>query len=229
MQDALGDILRPGGFETTKTAIEFCKFKTGDTLLDLGCGKGATIKYLCDNYNIKAKGLDISKVLAEEAKKTNKDAEIVVSPGENIPFINEFFDGVLAECTLSLMNIENTVDEVYRVIKPNGFFVISDIYANKFEFLEELNGYSVNTCLRSPHNLNKLKNLLINKGFKILFEEKYDKYLKQLIIKIIFQQGSMENFWNIGGTCSCLDGRKFQDALKKCKLGYFLMIARKGD
>ena len=231
MQDILGNALRPGGTDITKRAVEFCKFKVEDIILDLGCGKGATIKYLFDNYNIRAKGLDISENLVKEAEAINKDSEIVVSSGENIPFYKDFFDGVFAECTLSLMsNLEKTIGEVYRVIKHGGYFIISDIYSGKTEFLEELQGYSINTCLRNPHNLLKLKNLLTEKGFNILLEEKYDKYMKQLIFKIIFQHGSMERFWNASGTtCSCLEGQGFQNALKKSKLGYFLIIAHKED
>lgn len=228
MQDALGRTLRPGGFEITEKAMDFCKFQAGDTILDLGCGKGATIKYLRDRYKIRAKGLDISQSLAEEAKKVNKDAEIVISSGESIPFENGSFNGVFAECTLSLMNdLEKTIEEVFRVMTPGGRFVISDIYANKPEYLNELKSYSVNTCLKAPHDLNELKELLIDKGFDILFEEKEDEYFKQLIIKIIFEYGSMENFWNASDACSSLDAEKFQSALKKCKLGYFLMIAHK--
>ena len=229
MQDALGITLRPGGFEITEKAMDFCKFQAGDTILDLGCGKGATIKYLYDKYKIRAKGLDISESLAVEAKKANKDAEIVISSGESIPFKNGSFNGVFAECTLSLMNdLEKTVEEVFRVMMPGGRFVISDIYANNTEYLDELKSYSVNTCLKAPHDLNKLRELLIDKGFDILFEEKEDEYFKQLIIKIIFEYGSMESFWNASQACCSLDARKFQDALKKCKLGYFLMIAHKG-
>lgn len=231
MQDTLGNTLRPGGFDLTKRAIEFCHFKENDILLDLGCGKGATIKYLSDNYNIAAKGLDISENLVEEARKINLNSDIVISSGENIPYKNKVFDGVLAECTLSLMNnMKKTIDEVSRVMKTGGYFVISDIYANETEFLEELQNYSLNTCLRHPHDLNKFKKILAEKGFNILLEEKHDKYLKQLAAQIIFQHGSMESFWNISrSNCNCADGKKFQSALKKSKLGYFLMVAYKED
>ncbi|HKM00998.1 MAG TPA: class I SAM-dependent methyltransferase [Sedimentibacter sp.] len=230
MHDTLGDTLRPGGLEITKRALEYCNFNEDDMLLDLGCGKGATIKYLHDSYNIHAKGLDISKSLAEQAKKTNENSEIVISSGENIPFENHLFDGVLAECTLSLMaNLEQVIDEVYRILKPKGYFIISDIYAKESGFLEEMNSFSLNTCLRNPHNLENLKNLLTDKGFHILLEEKHDKYIKQLIFKIIFQHESMDNFWNAssGDACSFSDRQKFQESLKKSKLGYFLLITGK--
>lgn len=226
MQSTLGDTLRPGGFEITKRAIEYCVFKDKDMLLDLGCGKGATIKYLKDNYNITAKGLDISHELVEEARR-NTESEIIIASGEDIPFEKESFSGVLAECTLSLMdNLKKAVDEVYRVLKPGGYFVISDLYINHSEYLDELQSYSVNTCLKKPHDLKKLKSILMDRGLNILLEEKYDKYIKQLVFEIIFQHGSMENFWQ-GSQNSSFDGNKFQSTLSKSKLGYFLLIARK--
>lgn len=230
MQDTLGDALRPGGTDITKKAVEFCKFKEKDKLLDLGCGKGATIKYLSDNYNIKAIGLDISENLAKEAKRINENSEIIVSSAEDMPFDRHVFDGVFAECTLSLMdNLGKVIDEVYRIIKPGGYFVISDIYAGNTKYLDELQSFSVNTCLRNPHNIDKLKDLLTEKGFNILLEEKQDEYMKKLAFKIIFQYGSMKNFWNasIGDSCNCSEANEFQDTLKKSKIGYFLMIARK--
>lgn len=226
MQSTLGDTLRPGGFEITKRAIEYCAFKDKDMLLDLGCGKGATIKYLKDNYNIAAKGLDISLELVEEARR-NTDSEIVIASGEDIPFENDSFSGVFAECTLSLMNnLRNSIDEVYRVLSPRGYFVISDLYINNTEYLDELQSYSMNTCLKRPHDIAKLKSILKSKGFNILLEEKYDKYIKQLVFKIIFQHDSMGNFWK-GSQGGSFDGSRFQSILSKSKLGYFLMIARK--
>ena len=226
MQSTLCDTVRPGGFEITKKAIEFCAFKKEDMLLDLGCGKGATIKYLKDKYNLTAKGLDISFDLAQGARRRT-GSEIVVASGEDIPFENAFFRGVFAECTLSLMNnLRKSIDEVYRVLNPGGYFVISDLHINNLEYLDELQGYSMNTCLKKPHNLEKLKSILENRGFNILVEEKYDKYIKELIFKIIFQYGSMENFWKESQGSSS-DANKFQRTLSKAKLGYFLIIGRK--
>jgi len=40
MQDALGKTLRPGGFEITKKAVDFCKFKAGVYYIRLGMRQG---------------------------------------------------------------------------------------------------------------------------------------------------------------------------------------------
>jgi len=210
MQNTLGQTLRPGGLELTKRALEFCKFKADDDkLLDLGCGKGATIKYISDFYKIDICGLDISESLVAAANEINKDAVIVISSGENTPFEDDTFNGVFAECTLSLMdNLEKTINEINRIMKCGGYVIISDVYAKNTAYLEELNSYSAETCLKNPH------------------EENYDNLMKQLVVDIIFGHNTMESFWNCTG-CHCIDGAKFQETLRKSKLGYFLMIAKK--
>lgn len=227
VQKTMGETLRPGGLESTRRALEFCKFNPSDKLLDLGCGKGRTIKFVDDIYNINMCGLDKSEKLVLEAKILNKNADIVIASGESTPFDDNFFNGVFVECTLSLMdNLENTINEINRIMKADGFLVISDVYAKNTEYLEELRGFGVDTCLKRPHDLNDLKKLLNNKGFKILLLEFYDSFLTQLVVDIIFDNNTMEGFWNCAGN-NCIDSRRFQEVLKKSKLGYFLMIGQK--
>ncbi len=227
VQQTMGETLRPGGLESTVRALKFCKFDKDDKLLDLGCGRGRTIKYMQDNHNITMQGLDISEELAKEAKELNKNSNIVISSGEDTPFEDNEFNGIFAECTLSLMdNPKNTIKEINRILKTGGYFVISDIYAKNTECLPELRNFDINTCLKRPHNMDELRNSLINTGFKILLHENYDNFIIQLIGDIIFSQGSVENFLSCGGDKD-IDGKKFHEFLKKTKIGYFLMIAQK--
>ena len=223
----MGETLRPGGLETTKRALEFCKFKPDDNLLDLGCGKGRTIKYVWDNYHINMWGLDISEKLVWEARELNKKSNICISSGEHTPFENDEFNGVFAECTLSLMdNLENTINEVNRIMEKGGSLVISDVYAKNSKYLLELKSFNLDTCLKRPHCLDVLGSLLKDRGFEILLLENYDNLIIQLVADIIFGYGSMENFFSCGGG-NCIDGKKFQEILKKSRIGYFLMIAQK--
>lgn len=229
VQDTMGETLRPGGLESTKRALEFCKFKKGDNLLDLGCGKGRTIKYVWDNHHINMWGLDISEELVREARELNKNSNICIASGDNTPFEDDEFNGVFAECTLSLMdNPENTINEINRIMKTGGYLVISDIYAKNTEYLPELKGFDLETCLKRPHDMDLLRKVLNNRGFKILLYENYDNYIIQLIGDIIFSYGSMENFFSCG-TEKCFDGKKFQETLKNSRLGYFLIIAQKEE
>jgi ubiquinone/menaquinone biosynthesis C-methylase UbiE len=227
MQKVLGETLRPGGTELTKRALEYCRFKSGDRILDLGCGTGATIKCINDFYDFHVTGLDISEKLAAQAGRLNPGVDIVVVSAENTTFENSAFDGVLAECTLSLMdNLEKSIEEINRITRRKGWLIISDVYVKNTEYMDELKKLSVGTCLKRPHDLKNLRELLNRNRFNMLILEEHDNLLLQLLADIIFEYGSMDKFWEYASGSS-IDGKSFQNILKKSKLGYFLLIACK--
>ena len=148
MREITGDTLRPGGFLLTEKAIEICQFKPHDKILDVGCGMGATVEKLKSQYEFDAYGIDPSKKLLELGRKKYGNDNLIQGKGENLPFTECFFKGVLAECTLSLMDdYEKTIMESKRVLKPNGYFYISDVYARRPEYLEGVQKHNVESCM----------------------------------------------------------------------------------
>lgn len=227
MMNMMGETLRPGGFKLTERAVEYCQLCTDDTVLDLGCGQGATVSYLKDKHNIKAVGIDTSEKLINIAKQRYKHGDFILGSGENMPFKEGSFSVVFAECTLSLMkDRDSTLKEVYRVLKKYGWFVITDVYARNPAALKELDKFSLNSCMRGLHDLDILKEKLADIGFEIMLFEDCSYFLKELLVKIIFTYGSMSVFWTAASD-GCADGCKFQELLKACKPGYFIIIARK--
>lgn len=226
MREALGETLRPGGFSLTEQGVQFCGLIADDRVLDLGCGRGATVKYLYEKHHIRAVGADPSEKLIEEAKKQVGYADFILGKGEKLPLEKDSFDCVFAECTLSLMEADPALKEVNRVLKENGWFVITDVYARNPDATGELDKFTINSCMRGLHNLPLLKEKLRKSGFSILFEENRSELLKELLVKIAFSYGSMSAFWNVTSE-NCMDGCQFHEALKKCKPGYFILIARK--
>ncbi|MEN6463527.1 MAG: DVU_1556 family methyltransferase, partial [Syntrophomonas sp.] len=149
MKEIMGETLRPGGFSLTDRGVQYCNISPGDTVLDLGCGTGATVNYLYEKYHITAVGIDPSEKMIEAAKGNYGYADFFLGKGEELPFEDESFDCVLAECTLSLMdNLDSVIKQVYRILKENGWFVISDVYAKNPEAVIKLGNCSVNSCLR---------------------------------------------------------------------------------
>lgn len=229
MRNVTGITLRPGEFILTDKAVEFCKFSSNNSIMDLGSGMGATVNYLYEKYGINAVGIDPSQKLIDIGIDKYKNINLIKGRGEQIPFQNESFDGVFAECTMSLMSDVNLViEEVFRVLKNEGWFIITDVYAKNPQFTDQLNELSVNSCMRGLHNLELLKKALIKQGFKIMILEDCSDMLKALMVKIIFSYGSMSVFWNKASECS-INREEFQKILKLCKPGYFIMIARKGE
>lgn len=227
MKNALGETLRPGGFSLTEKGVQFCKISENDPVLDLGCGRGATVNFLYEYHHIKAAGIDPSEKLISEAKYKYTYAGFIQGRGENLPFQNKSFYAVFAECTLSLMeDLDIVIDEVHRVLKNGGWFIITDVYAKNRDTVSELNGFPLNSCMRGMHDLQLLKQKLQKTGFGIEYEEDCSDLLKQLLVKIGFTYGSMSTFWNLTSE-NCIDGCRFSEALKQKKPGYFMLIVRK--
>lgn len=231
MQEMTGQTLRPGGFSLTEKAVEFCGISKGDTVLDLGCGMGATIGYLFEKHHIRGVGIDPSKKLLDIGRKKFENLDFILGSGDHLPFEEKSFSYVFAECTLSLMNDKNkSIEEVIKVLKNEGNFVITDVYAKNSNGIKALENYSFNSCMRGLHDLDLLKEKLECQGFKIIYFEDCSDLLKELMVKIIFSYGSMDVFWRKAtDNGDCLSGRKFQEILKACKPGYFMMIAKKGN
>lgn len=231
MKEVTGQTLRPGGFSLTEKAVQFCGISRDDIVLDLGCGMGATIEYLYEKHQIKGIGLDPSEKLLAIAQEKSDVLEFVLGAGDTLPFEKETFNCVFAECTLSLMDdVNETASEVFRVLKDDGYFIISDVYARAPENINALKNYSFNSCMRGLHDLDALKNSLKSCGYEILLFNDCSDLLKELLVKIIFSYGSMDVFWSkTTNNQGCVNGCGFQEILKACKPGYFLMIAKKGD
>ena len=45
-----GETIRPGGYDLTRRALELCGIRSGQTLLDIGCGYGASMEFIRENF-----------------------------------------------------------------------------------------------------------------------------------------------------------------------------------
>ena len=149
LRGVTGDTLRPGGFLLTDRAMEICKSDSQDKILDVGCGMGDTVERLRHKYKLDAFGIDPSTKLLQLAREKHGNNYFQQGKGEDIPYENSFFNVVLAECTMSLMeNYEKTIMESNRVLKQNGYFVVSDVYGRKTEYLEDVQKHNIESCMR---------------------------------------------------------------------------------
>jgi len=227
MLAATGEALRPGGFQLTEKAVQLCGLSSGDAVLDLGCGRGATVNYLYNTHRIRTIGIDPSEKLIGDARKQYGFADFLTGRGEKLPFQSESFACVFAECTLSLMeDLNRALKETFRVLKGGGRLVVTDVYAKNPQEVDGLRPFAINSCLRGLHDLTKLEKTLKETGFVVSYCEDCSNLLKELMVQTVFTFGSMAAFWNMTSG-NCMDGCQYQEALKKCKPGYFMMIAEK--
>jgi ubiquinone/menaquinone biosynthesis C-methylase UbiE len=93
-------------------------------LLDIGCGDGSFIiqfKNHCETF-----GVDISRSAIKIAKEAGISAYEVDVSSERLPFQDEYFDIIyMGDVIEHLTNPDFAINEVARVIKTNGFLVLS--------------------------------------------------------------------------------------------------------
>ncbi|AET66939.1 methylase involved in ubiquinone/menaquinone biosynthesis [Desulfosporosinus orientis DSM 765] len=235
LRQSAGDTLRPGGFYLTDLGVKCCNFPSGARVLDVGCGSGATVERLVSVYGLQAIGLDSSELLLESGIKKNPSLNLIRGLGEDLPFPAQHMDGVFAECALSVMeDMDQVLKEIFRVLKPSGWLVISDVYARNPNGLQGLQELKLDSCIRRALPKESLINKLGGQGFHLVNWMDHTNLLTQLTVDIIMTHGSMSNFWLKTSSCSCsgsdsgsVDPILVQSALKQAKMGYFQLIARK--
>ena len=227
LRQATGEILRPGGFALTDRAVGFCDFRPGAAVLDVGCGTGATVGHLINQYQLKAAGIDPSALLLELGRRRNPELPLIQAQGESLPFRTGEMEGIFAECTLSVMeDVEQALRECYRVLHPEGWLIVTDIYARNAEVIGDLRSLPLASCLTGAMSRQGVEEKLHQAGFQRVLWEDHSQVLKDLVIRLIMTHGSLENFWSKASSGTA-DGQWLQQVIARSKPGYFLLIARK--
>jgi ubiquinone/menaquinone biosynthesis C-methylase UbiE len=117
----------------TLWTLELLKVAQRECVLELGCGAGYAMKLILEKtLAAHIIGLDLSPTVIRSAALRNKKAinegraKLVQANVEKLPFPNEHFDKVFSIHTIYFWdNIAETISEIYRVLKPGGFFVVT--------------------------------------------------------------------------------------------------------
>lgn len=126
------DILHPGGYDLSKRIGEVFEMKDRK-VLDVACGRGAFACYYAKNFGARITGVDVNpdmiKSSVNRAKKEGVEdiTEFRVADALNLPFPDNSFDVVVNECAVGLTSDpQKCLDEMVRVVKPEGFVVIHE-------------------------------------------------------------------------------------------------------
>jgi arsenite methyltransferase len=118
-------------------AINYAEIKPGYICADLGSGKGYDVLKMATMATGSgfAYGIDVSESMMvtarENAVKLNlTNCKFIKSEMEEIQLPDATLDLVLSNCTINHSLDQAAVwKEIFRILKPGGYFVVSDIYA----------------------------------------------------------------------------------------------------
>ena len=220
--------IRPGGLALTERALSLCAFPPGSRLLDVGCGTGTTVEHLIQRFGFFTAGVDPSLPMVAQGRARNGLLPLVRAAGESLPFPDAQWDGVLAECSLSLSrNPERFLRESFRVLRDGGRLILNDVYVRNAEAIPELRSLSMDCCLTGASSIEELTVKLKDCGFVVSAWEDHSAALKQFAALLIFSQGSARSFWCSFTGGEPLDALRIERAVLRAKLGYFLAVAEK--
>lgn len=137
----IGEMMNATNIGMTLESIKTLLIEDDEHILEIGHGNAAHVKSLLSlAQNVQYIGIDISETMLHEAKRLNEtfknQAEFVLYEGTKLPFEDKTFDKIFTVNTVYFW--ENPVEylnEIYRVLKNNGTFVLT--FAQR-DFMETL-------------------------------------------------------------------------------------------
>lgn len=124
----VGESFHPGGLESTRQLLSAAGLRPGARLLDAGCGLGASARVAAREFGLDVDAVDAAAgVIERAAGRDPGDVRWATADLLALPFPDDTFDAVLAECVLSTMARDIGLAELRRVLKAGGRLVVSDV------------------------------------------------------------------------------------------------------
>lgn len=196
----------PGGKKLTNHVFSLCKRVRG-TWLDIGCGSGESVRWMADTWDVTVIGLDQNPDVVEQTKKSG--GNIMLGEAHALPFEDASMDGILMECTLSLMKDARTVlRECKRVLKMDGLLVISDLYARE----NPVDSGDLPWKLYTKDQIRAL-----TAGFVWNHYEDHSSALRGMMGQMLLNKGAEALYCEFGD----------RETIRKAKIGYYILIAQR--
>jgi arsenite methyltransferase len=156
-------------------AVDHSKAAKGEVCVDLGSGRGTDVIRLAGEVGEEgfAYGIDISDGMLEKARKTAektgiKNVRFIRSELEELQLESNLADLVISNCTINHARDKQQVwNEIYRILKEGGRFVVSDIYSLEPVPEEYHNDpVAISECWAGAVTRDEYMSTLQNAGFK---------------------------------------------------------------
>lgn len=121
-------VINPGGLEGRDLIIKELDIRPGTRILEVGGGNGEAACFIAQHYDCNLISIDLSEHLVKEANKliTEKGllSRVKSLQGDitSLDFSDNYFDYVISQGVIMLVDQEKALTEIIRVLKPGGSF-----------------------------------------------------------------------------------------------------------
>src|SRR5574341_411048 len=161
----------------------------GKNLLNAGCGRGGTDRFLAFKYKMNVTGIDISIKQLNEAKirAGRLDVAYMQASMTYIPSVNSAYDYVWAQQSLfHCHDKEKVLREFFRILRPGGFVIIEDtVLLNVDSRTEVLESFGRRLKLTDVNTVGEYINLFKKSGFEVKDVEDLSFHLGKTYRKVI--------------------------------------------
>lgn len=152
--------------------MAYAEVKPGEVVLDLGSGAGLDVLLASKKVgpNGRVIGLDMTSEMIEKAKENvakagTKNVEFRLGEMESMPVEDESVDWIISNCVINLSPDKKKVfQEAYRVLRPGGKILVSDIVAEGVP--EKLKRYLWSSCVGGALDEASYLQVIREAGFK---------------------------------------------------------------
>ena len=166
--------------------VALAALKEGETVLDLGSGGGIDVFLAAQRVGPKGKaiGVDMTEEMVDRAKSIAdkygyRNVEFRLGEIENLPIEDGSVDVVISNCVINLSpDKEKVFQEAYRVLKPGGRSMISDVVTEgdlPEEIKKSFDAWA--GCIAGALEKNEYLDTIRKAGFKkvkVVTESSYD-------------------------------------------------------
>ena len=159
-QEGEGEKMEHHHLNITEKTIRLMDLRTGERVLDLGCGSGWATRLLArlvsdgpEGFG-QVVGLDVSDEMIRQARAASKDFENILyvwGSAQQIPWEENFFDKVLSvESFYYYPDQDRALAELFRVLAPRGrMFILINLYKDNPYSLQWVDKLKVPVHVRS--------------------------------------------------------------------------------
>ncbi|HLD61233.1 MAG TPA: class I SAM-dependent methyltransferase [Patescibacteria group bacterium] len=169
-------------FENNKV-LELLGDVQGKKVLDIGAGTGRLTLQLAKR-GAEVTAVDISEEMLKKLRSKNEEVRIVIADAEDLPFDNDAFDIVVsAFLVVHLKDPTRFFDEVYRVLKDGGTFLVTNINQKDPPKVKTRQGEII--IESHYHRPKKIREILESLAFGIeqeVFVKEGETWVNQIIV-----------------------------------------------